>query len=86
MAPSQPFFLFSFFLFFLSCSFSKFLGVAMGLIYLRLDYDQKNLQNFAGLIFGLVVNLSFTGLHNVIAVRTLYSISGPLKYLYDDII
>ena len=51
--------------------FYKFLGLIVGLIYLRLDYDQKNLQNFAGLLFFLVTNLSFSSLQSVIFVSTL---------------
>ena len=51
--------------------FYKFMGLIVGLIYLRLDYDQKNLQNFAGLLFFLVTNLSFSSLQSVIFVSTL---------------
>ena len=51
--------------------FFKILGLVVGLIYLRLDYDQKNLQNFSGLLFFLVTNLSFSSLQGVIFVSTL---------------
>ncbi len=40
----------------------------MGLIYLRLSYNQTNIQNFAGLLFFIVTNLSFASLQGVIHV------------------
>ncbi len=46
----------------------KVLGVVVGLIYLRLSYNQENIQNFAGLLFFIVTNLSFASLQGVIFV------------------
>ncbi|XP_028399573.1 protein white-like isoform X2 [Dendronephthya gigantea] len=47
---------------------SLVLGVVVGLIYLRLSYNQENIQNFAGLLFFIVTNLSFASLQGVIFV------------------
>ena len=47
---------------------SLILGVVVGLIYLRLSYNQENIQNFAGLLFFIVTNLSFASLQGVIFV------------------
>ncbi|XP_046846390.1 protein white-like isoform X2 [Xenia sp. Carnegie-2017] len=47
---------------------SLILGIVVGLIYLRLSYNQENIQNFAGLLFFIVTNLSFASLQGVIFV------------------
>ena len=37
-------------------------------MYLRLSYNQENIQNFAGLLFCIVTNLSFDSLQGVMFV------------------
>lgn len=54
----------------------KILGIVVGLIYLRLSYNQENIQNFAGLLFFIVTNLSFASLQGVIFV------SDTLLYMF----
>ncbi|KAK3582003.1 hypothetical protein CHS0354_030955 [Potamilus streckersoni] len=51
------------------------IGLILGLIYLRLDVDQKGVQNINGVLFLLITNLTFT---NVFAVVNAFPIELPI--------
>jgi ABC-type multidrug transport system ATPase subunit/ABC-type multidrug transport system permease subunit len=59
-----------------------FLGTLIGLLYLRLSYDQTAIQNFNSLIFLIIINTSFS---NIFAVVQSYTREYPIFYKeYDD--
>lgn len=47
-------------------------AVIFGLIFLRLDYDQKGVMNINGAIFLLITNATFTNMFAVVNVSALY--------------
>lgn len=46
----------------------QFVAVILGLIYLRIKYDQRGVMNINGAIFLLITNASFTSLFAVVNV------------------
>ncbi len=47
----------------------QFLGTLIGLLYLRLSYDQTAIQNFNSLIFLIIINTSFSNIFAVVQVN-----------------
>lgn len=61
---------------------SIFLGTLIGLLYLRLPYDQTAIQNFNSLVFLIVIYTSFS---NIFTVVQSYTKEYPIFYKeYDD--
>lgn len=46
------------------------IGVLFGLIFLRLEYDQKAFQNLSAVIFLLIVNITFTNVQKNADVKS----------------
>lgn len=52
------------------CRFNiQFLGVVLGLLYLRLPYDQTAIQNFNSVMFLIIINTTFGNIFAVVQVK-----------------
>ncbi|CAF1082652.1 unnamed protein product [Rotaria sp. Silwood1] len=58
-----------------------FVGVLIGLLYIRLKYDQTAVQNMNSLIFLIIINTSFS---NIFAVTQSYTKEYPIFYKEHD--
>ncbi|CAF2916217.1 unnamed protein product [Rotaria sp. Silwood2] len=58
-----------------------FVGVLIGLLYIRLKYDQTAVQNMNALVFLIIINTSFS---NIFAVTQSYTREYPIFYKEHD--
>lgn len=61
---------------------SLILGLIVGLIYLRLDDNQKSIQNKSGAVFFILINQSFSGVFGVLMVSLV--LPSPMLGLLTD--
>ncbi len=66
---------------FLYTFYFQFLGTLVGLLYLRLPYDQTAIQNFNSLIFLIIINTSFTNIFAVVQVNIFEINDKKKKYV-----
>ena len=58
----------------------QFLGVLIGLLYLRMPYDQTAVQNFNSLIFLIIINTSFSNIFAVVQVWCKFKKQTMIKF------